>query len=504
LLALLLALSSGCLSAPISTPDSSPSIPTSPDQVPAAPVELETGSQIQELTVLYTNDEHGWMAGMQEGQGSANLLGLWKEEHGYNPDGPFLILSGGDNWTGPAISTWFEGQSMVEVMNTMGYAASVIGNHEFDFGVAALQKRITEAEFPYLSANLRYKEDGSVPVDLGIHPYTIVETGGLRVGIIGLTTTRTPNVTNPANLTAFEFIEPEDALREVVPEVQEAGADLLLIPGHLCQDELYSLAEQVEDLPIDMLGGGHCNELFAEEIADTVLLEGGYHFTGYAYVTFRYDLQAERVLDMFYGTAQNRGGEADPAVAAVVDRWQDEADSELNVVVGYLENNIPRRSQAMQDLITETWLLGYPGADVAITNLGGMRDRIPAGEVTLADITGVMPFNNTLVDVKLSGEELLQVLRIAGDAAAIGGAHREGGSWLLDQTEEEIDTAESYTVLVNDFMYAGGDDYDILARFDPNAYNTAIDWRQPVIDWIIEQRSTPEQPLDQAIESLGS
>ena len=99
-----------------------------------------TPQNAETFTVLYTNDEHGWMEGMQSGQGAAELLGLWRTKQGYRPDGPFLILSGGDNWTGPAISTWFDGQSMVEVMNAMGYKASVIGNHEFDFGLDGLNK----------------------------------------------------------------------------------------------------------------------------------------------------------------------------------------------------------------------------------------------------------------------------------------------------------------------------------------------------------------------------
>ena len=149
------------------------------------------------LTVLYTNDEHGWMEGASQGQGAANLLGLWREKEGYTPDGPFLILSGGDNWTGPAISTWFQGQSMVEVMNAMGYAASAVGNHEFDFGLDVLKTRISEAHFPYVSANLRYQRDNSTPSDLGIQPYVVIDVNSLRVGITGLTTYATSHFDEP-------------------------------------------------------------------------------------------------------------------------------------------------------------------------------------------------------------------------------------------------------------------------------------------------------------------
>jgi 2',3'-cyclic-nucleotide 2'-phosphodiesterase (5'-nucleotidase family) len=96
--------------------------------------------------VLYTNDEHGWMEGMGEDNGAANLMQLWRDREGYEPTAEhFILLSGGDNWTGPAISTWNQGESMVELMNTMGYEASAVGNHEFDFGLDAIRQRSAEA-----------------------------------------------------------------------------------------------------------------------------------------------------------------------------------------------------------------------------------------------------------------------------------------------------------------------------------------------------------------------
>lgn len=465
--------------------------------IPHAPQNAET------ITILYTNDEHGWMEGMQSGQGAAELMGLWRSDQGYREDGPFLILSGGDNWTGPAISTWFDGHSMVEVMNAMGYQASVIGNHEFDFGLDGLKVNLAKAEFPYLSANIRYKRDGSIPTDLGFKPFVVVQAGGLKAGIIGLTTTSTPFTTNPTNVAELDFIDYEQALREIVPEVRAAGADILLVPGHICQDELASLANKIKDLKIQMLGGGHCNELFAEMSGETVLIEGGYHYTSYAYIIYSYNPVSKLILDVQYGTSPNEAGDPDPEIASVIAGWAEQTDAELKQPIGYLEREIPRRSQTMQELITETWLLGYPTADIALTNTGGLRDRIPAGSLTLADIVGVMPFNNVLVEVKLTGDQLEQVLRGGSSQPAIGGMHRAGVNWVLNKTGQPVEKERVYLILVNDFMYAGGDNYELLAQFDPDAYNTAIDWRQPVIDWILGQESSPGSPLDPAIRQLA-
>ena len=455
---------------------------------------------IREITILYTNDEHGWMAGLQAGASAANLMGLWRTVEQYQPDGNFLLLSGGDMWTGPAISTWFQGQSMAEVMNAMGYDGAAIGNHEFDFGLDALQERAAESDFPFLSANIRYKSDGSTPEDLGIRPYTIVTVNDIQVGIIGLTTTRTPTTTNPVNVADFDFIEYEAALREVVPQVKAAGAEMIVVPGHVCQTELEILAQDVADLGIHLLGGGHCNELLASEVNDIVLLEGGTALASYAYATFQFDTASDTVASVDYGVQSNNGGAADPEVEAIVMRWQEEADAELNRTIGYSEQGLVRYGQGMQSLITEAWLWAYPTADVAITNLGGMRADLPPGEITLADVVTVMPFENVIMELFLTGEQLEVMLK--QDSAAVGGVYRENFRWYLKATGEELDPDAFYTVLVNDFMYAGGDDYALLAVYDPDGYNTAINWRQPVIDWIMMQDSSPENPLDAAFSSL--
>lgn len=467
----------------------------------AATADPSEGSRIHELTVFYTNDEHGWMEGSDSAAAAANLMGIWQESTDL-ADQNTLILSGGDMWTGPAISTWFEGESMVEVMNAMGYDAAAVGNHEFDFGLDDLKARASQSDFPYLSANLRYSSNGTTPVDLGIHPYTIITVSGIQVGLVGLTSTSTPVTTHPANVSSFDFIPYEDALRQIIPEVTAAGADLILVPAHICQGELEHLARQVGDLDIDLMGGGHCNELFAEEVNGITLIGGGSHMASYAQVNFRYDPSSDTVLAVEASTHTNQGGSVDPAIAAIVSKWQDQVETELKTAIGYTNAAIQRRSRSMQALTVESWLWAYPTADVAVSNLGGMRDSLPPGEITLAGIVSVMPFENVIVDMRLSGEQLLRVLALARGQAAIGGVHQQGVRWVLNHNGAEIAPDQTYHLLVNDFMYAGGDEYTLLAEIDPDAYNTGINWRQPVIDWIVSQQSTPENPLDSAVSGL--
>lgn len=498
LLLLLVACRTGPAAPPPMTPTAVSAAATTTNSTnPATPSPLPISEPIT-VTILYTNDEHGWMEGQEAGQSAANLMGLWQEKHNNESTGHLLILSGGDNWTGPAISTWFDGQSMVEVMNAMQYTASAVGNHEFDFGLDALTQRTAEATFPYVSANVRWNDSGETPLELGIIPYVIIEFEGVQVGITGLTTTATPVTTNPVIVSHLNFLDYETALREVVPQMQAEGADLIVVPSHVCVNELVDLINETADLGIHLFGAGHCNERIADEFSGVVMLGAGAHLGRYAFVTFT--LEDDEVRPVEYGVRINEAADDDPAVVAVVEKWQAAAATELNVTIGYLDQDIPIRGDTMQGLITHAWLWSYPTADVAITNLGGMRDSWQAGELTFGHILGVMPFDNVLMEVHLTGGELIQILNRTNDAVA--GVRRQSGEWILAKTDQPIDRDAPYSLLVNDFMYAGGDGYSQLAIFDPDAYNTAIDWRQPVIDWMLAQASTAASPLDGAINEL--
>ena len=208
-----------------------------------------------DLTILYTNDEHGWISETDDTDGAAKLMGVWRDVEGYTENSSFLILSGGDNWTGPAISTWFQGESTVETMNAMGYSAAAIGNHEFDFQVAGLQERVAQANFPYLSANIRLKSNDSIP-DFA-EPYVVIEVNDILVGIIGLTTQSASYTTFPTYVEDFNFIAYNQALQEYVPQIWAEGVEVILCVAHICKNEMMGLVLQAKDLGISMIGGGH-------------------------------------------------------------------------------------------------------------------------------------------------------------------------------------------------------------------------------------------------------
>jgi 2',3'-cyclic-nucleotide 2'-phosphodiesterase (5'-nucleotidase family) len=448
------------------------------------PTEKAEGTSI---VILYTNDEHGWMEQGDQSNGAAVMMGTWRSKEGYSEDGNYLILSGGDNWTGPAISTWFQGESMVDVMNHMNYTAAAIGNHEFDFKIEGLKKRIEQAEFAYLSANIREKSSGQSP-DYVI-PYIIKNFGNFKVAIIGLTTMDTPYTTFPDHVRELDFIDYETALEEIVPKIMEQGVDLLMVIGHICQYQMQLLVSPAQKHHIRIIGGGHCNELFSQTLNDIVLIEGGSYMKSYGRIDIIYDENTNEVLKISHGTHLNDGTEADPDVANVVAYWQDKMALTLSDIIGYTVNGIERNSNEMYNMVTDSWLFTYPNADISITNIGGIRQSISAGNIDLATIVGLLPFENSILELELTGSQVISCLNyrlITGGMTTSGGYyHSDGSALVLDSV---------YTVLTTDYLYSRDDQN--FSKFDSDPYHTGINYRQPVIDWIQSLNTTSADPLE--------
>lgn len=454
----------------------------------------QDANKLRELTILYTNDEHGWMEGMEPHQSAAHLFQLWREQEGYSEEGPFLILSGGDNWTGPAISTWSEGRSMVEVMNAMQYDASAVGNHEFDFGLDVIKARAEEADFPYLSANTRWRSNGLTPTELGILPYTVTTVNDIRVGIVGLTTLDTPTATNPDNVRELNFLGYERALRETLPALEAEDTDINLVIAHVCQDPLEQLIYRTQDLDIALFGAGHCNELIARQVQDTVLLGGGFHFTAYATATFSVDLTTSEIRNLSLSARNNEQSAPDRSVASIVSGWAEQTEAILSEEIAFSARTLPRQEPELGQIIVGSWLLADSSADVAITNAGGIRTDLPAGKIDVGTLVSMMPFDNSIIALDLDGHTIRRALE-TGARPIVGGLHRAGSDWILTRRNEPLDDGQIYRVLVNSFMYAGGDDYEMIAEADPDGFDTGINYRQPFQDWLKSQESSNDNPL---------
>jgi 5'-nucleotidase / UDP-sugar diphosphatase len=452
------------------------------------PVSPESPATVT-VTVLHTNDEHGWIEAGEQipgwmSGGAAEMMGLWEKRESY-PNAASVALSSGDMWTGPAISTWSQGEATVEAMNAMGYRAAALGNHEFDFGLANLAERRAASKFAYLAANMTV-QDGSpmTPAE----PFRLVDVSGIRLGIVGLANRATPTYLVEQNTAGLAFGDYAPALRRAVPEVRRQGADLVVVIAHECTAPLADLARTVPDLNLPVMFGGHCHAQSAEQVGHTWVIESGYHLGGYSRTDIELDARSKAVRAVRVKLARNAWQKAleppataDRAMAAAVHQWSERSSVRLGRVLGYTETGI--REPELYQLVTRSWLSAVPGADLALSNGGGFRQEVPPGEITVATVLSVLPFENTIVSLVLTGAEVTEDLSCCGDMAV---AQRNPA--------ERLDSTKRYRVLINSYMYSPSTNLP-FARQDPRGKDTGIAWREPVIHWIEAQKTSRDKPL---------
>ncbi len=475
------------------------------------------GGGVAHVTLFHTSDEHGWLTPDDASSptevfgGASQLMGQLVAAEGYDPT-QHLLVSSGDNWTGPAISTWFKGESAVEVFGAMGYRASAVGNHEVDFGLDNLAERAAQASYPYLAANIREVATGERPAYL--KAFQIVEVGGVSVGLVGMAGTHTATTADPRITVALTFESPADTLETVVPEVRAAGADVVVVLFHDCaMPELLVPGGPA----IDLVLAGHCHQVKTSQSQGVKVVQSGSYFHGYSRIDFDFDRATETVgpIQVKYEEVSHAPGEAPPypsdaGVDAIVDQWQAEVDVDLGLAVGTTVSGIPQASSLMGNWITDSWLAMHPEADIAILNSGAMRQGIPSGPFTVEDVFGMLPFDNRLVEIDLTGADLVAELtnNLVGCAGAgcgpmIGGARFVPGTDPLEVYVGgvAIDLAATYRVIVPDYLYYGGDQY-AFAVYDDTPVDLGESFRDPVIDWTIALGTSASDPVEDHIDPV--
>ncbi len=477
----------------------------------------DTGTRLVTVRVFHTSDEHGWLQPATEGTlvlgGAANLRAWWAKES-LDP-AKDLVLSSGDGWQGPAISSYFQGESMVELMNLLGYRATAIGNHEFDWGREVMARRFAQASYPALSANLRYVADGKA-VDFA-QRFVLLEVQGAKVGVIGLTTPSTATATNPKYVSDLSFEDPEATLEAVIPEVRAAGADAVLVLSHLDHSVALGVARKLGVKP-EVFFTGHDHRDLQATANGIAVVGSGWALRSYTVTTLQVDTVAHsakvlstRLQPVEYSAAKPNPVVPNPPVAAAVDVWQQKLDVALGEVVGYTATGLPLGGWAQANWSTDAWLTAFPDADMAVQNMGGLRQAVPVGPISLATIHGVLPFDNRIVAVRITGEQLVENLKQATAACGVGGGCYPAvaglrfsgtGQYLTAKRADgtPIEATKTYTVLTNDFLYAGGSGY-LFGEQDPNGVELGVNYREPVVAWTRAKASTEQAPLEGFIDA---
>ena len=464
---------------------------------------LAAAAQALPLRILATGDMHGWLKGVSVpgsgGEsaatlgGAAETLAQWRDEEGYRGDN-FLVLSAGDVATGPAISTAYQGLPAVEAMNAMGYDASALGNHELDFGMPGLAALREKAGFPFLSANV-FSGKARRPL---LPPYCLIEKAGLKIGILGLTTSELAQAAASGALRAGSYAE---ALKRWAPRARADGAQLLIVLAHVPLDELEALAGQVGELGIPLMLGGHSHELgqAREPKSGTWIVNSGEWWRAYSRIDMDVNTVTGKALVLSSRQSWVRWAkEPDSKVKKLVDRWQAklEADPAYSRALGFLAAPLPRFWPA-SNFACDAWLAMDPKSDVVLNYDGALRQDLEAGALTRAKLTSLLPFSDGLLRLSLSGAELLALLPGEGGQMGLAGIRREKGVYRLMNTGQALDPAGRYRVLVNTYMAAT---LPQLKKPALSAVKVADDWRDPLERWLRAHPSSATAPLDALID----
>ena len=495
--------------------------------LPAGATETE-----QDLTghivILHTNDVHGAIGEY------AKVAAL---KQAYQAAGAYVLLAdAGDFIQGDPTVSASQGKTAIELMNLAGYDVAAPGNHEFDYGYPNLKTLAGEADFPILAANVRYDNAAA----LGDQT-TFTTTDGKKIGIFGLDTPETATKAHPDKIKGVSFLAAQemfDCAQAQVDALKADGCDYIICLGHLGIDaestgnRSIDLLEKVTG--IDVFIDGHSHSTLEEikeatngtgKVGDTVLTSTGTKLANVGMV----DISPDGTISTSSLATSELTVTPDAKVAARAEEIQKEIDADYGTVFAKTEvaldgekANVRTGETNLGDLIADAmlWQAGLldEGVDAAVTNGGGIRASIAAGDITKKDINTVLPFGNTLYVVKVTGAELLEALEASTYCTpeAIGGFPQVAGIEFTVNTGAQFDTKElypgstygkpasinrvmiqtvggeafnpeeTYTIVTNDFMGAGGDTYYAF-KAASSGYDSGVPLDEVVMDYITSE-----------------
>ncbi|WP_330180051.1 5'-nucleotidase C-terminal domain-containing protein [Nocardia sp. NBC_01503] len=455
---------------------------------------------------------NGQIGGAQAGGAAYLAAHLAKLKAAYPAS---VVLASGDNvGASPLISALFHDEPTIDFLNSVGVAASAVGNHEFDDGVVELARLqqggcaidgcapgepFTGAKFPYLAANVT---DGNDVLPKGLRPWTMLEVGGHKIGVVGTVTPDTANIVLPEGIRGYSFGNEADAINKYVPEMKAAGAETVVALLHDggaqrtkgapvdyngCADitsPVTDLANHTDEA-VKVLLTAHTHQAYNCTINGKVITQAASYGRLITDVTLRFHDGA--VDAKAVNRVVTRDITPDPPATQLVNFFADQSKPLAERVIGTATAALPADiapsgDSPLGDLLADTMLdsTTAAGAVAAVINPGGVRAGLPAGPITYERAYTVQPFGNQVVTVSLTGQQIIDlleqqwdnvskqaVLSIAGLTYAYSDAAPKGHKILADTVRiagQPLNPVASYRISTNNFLSSGGDGFTVFTR----------------------------------------
>lgn len=465
------------------------------------------------LTILHTNDTHANLDTVSSPDNIARRVTAIKEAkaNAVNP----LLVDAGDVFSGTLYFNQYLGLADLEFMNLVQYDAMTFGNHEFDKGSEVLNDFIEHADFPFVSSNVNFSADALLTQkfkhevtrdakDATIYPAIIMEVDGEQVGLIGLTTEDTANIASPGDVTFENAVQ---KAKDTVAMLKNEGINKIVVLSHLGYDVDVNLAKEVEG--IDIIVGGHSHTKLDLAVVDRsdsepkLIVQTGEkgQFLGQLEVVFddegvlqewnsslisvdEKDSNEQYVIKPDPEALQILNTKYKPGVEELKQTEVGTTEVKLNGVRADVRTKETNLGNLIADGMLDAAQAAGTNAVIALQNGGGIRESIEAGKITMGDVMTVLPFNNDLVTITLTGAEIKEAMEngVSKTPAQDGRfPHIAGMKFYYDSTKpvgsrvlrievkgkngyEPIDMNKSYEVATNAFTAKGGDFYASLEK----------------------------------------
>jgi 2',3'-cyclic-nucleotide 2'-phosphodiesterase/3'-nucleotidase len=514
----------------------------------------QNSTQRVQITILGTTDLHGnldpidYYTNKQDNRGLAKVATLIKRVRREQPN--VVLIDSGDTIQGSPLESFHAKKNnqpidpMMLAMNSLNYDAMAVGNHEYNFGLTVLEKARKEAKFPWLSANT-YDIPTKKP---HYKPYLVKEVSGVRIGILGLTTPGIPNWDNPANYAGLEFHEPlVEAQKWVSILRDQERVDLVVIAMHMglgedlrtgeanpgqvaAENQAIAIAKEVPGVDAIFMGHTH-REVPSLYINGVLLTQANYWGRHLARADFylektgsdwRVSAKAARTIPT------DDKVEPDPEIVKLVEPYDKETQAWLARVIGDSPEELTAkqarfRDTAILDLIQRVQL-DAGKADVSMVASFNSEARIAKGPVTVRDIAGLYVYENTLVVLEVTGQQLKAALEhsakyfrpyeagkspaelIDDKIPAYNFDIAEGVTYDLDITKPFGDRIQNlkfrsvavkpdqkFRLATNNYRVNGGGGYDMY-KDAKVVMRSSEEIREMIIEWVEKNKTVPSQP----------
>ena len=473
------------------------------------------------VTILGTNDWHGRIERLAAYAGHIAIVRAEAKKIG----SAVVVVDAGDMFQGTLESNLVEGKSVVQAFNALGMDAVAIGNHEFDFGPAgalsipssakddargALKARAKEANFPFLAANLIDDVTGKAVAWPNVKPSHLVHAGGgVKVGIIGVTTKDTAFTTSSANFKGLRTASLRETIASEAHALRQRGAHVIVVAAHAggkcdktdnptdtssctLDDEAFQLAHSLPAGLVDVIVAGHTHATVAHIVNGIPVIESWSNGRGFGRVDLEVNLKGKdhtaKLVKIHQpqklcvdddaptctpGEYLGQTVHIDQRIAAATAPYLADAERLKSKKLGVTITREVKRGyegeSALGNLFADLMLEASPGADVALMNGGGIRANLPAGELSYGDVFLMMPFDNRFAKVTATGADLRHwlasnlsarkggILSVAGVTVDVTCEGKKATVVLKRSNGSVIGDAEQLVISTSDFLASGGE-----------------------------------------------